>query len=75
MKTNLKDEANEIEKKIISIGNDLSVAASLVKYLDLSINDSFGLSNKDIANLTIALRNLLDKIVEEYDSFECSLDI
>lgn len=75
MKTNLKEEATEIEEKIISIGNDLAVAASLVKYLDLSINDSFCLSNKDIANLTIALRNLLDKIVEEYDSFECSLDI
>lgn len=75
MKVNLEKEAVEIEEKIISIGSDLSVAVSLVKFLDLSINDEFEVSNKDIANLAIILRNHINNIVDRYDDLETALDL
>ena len=75
MKTNLEKDALKIEEAIVSIGSDLAAAGSLVKYLDLSLNEEFDISNMDVANLTIVLREHLKQIMQKYDKLECILEL
>ena len=68
---NLKNNLVNVEETIYSIGVDIATASSIVKYIDLSLNDSIDVSKIDVANLTILLRKQINSIKEKFEQLEC----
>ena len=68
---NLKNNLVNVEETIYSIGVDIATASSIVKYIDLSLNDSIDVSKMDVANLTILLRKQINSIKEKFEQLEC----
>lgn len=67
MKNNLVD----VEETIYSIGVDIATASSIVKYIDLSLNDNIDVSKMDIANLTLVLKKQISHIKDKFEQLEC----
>lgn len=68
---NLKNNLVNVEETIYSIGVDIATASSIVKYIDLSLNDSIDVSKMDVANLTILLKKQINSIKEKFEQLEC----
>ena len=69
-----KDFAN-IEKNIYSVGIELSIVVSLVKFLDIAMNDELDINEMDRANLTVLLKEKICEINEKYNTIECLLGV
>lgn len=67
MKSNLVD----VEEAICSIGVDIAMASSIIKYIDLSLNDNIDVSKVDVANLTLVLKKQIYHIKEKFEQLEC----
>lgn len=67
MKNNLVD----VEETVYSIGVDIATASSIVKYIDLSLNDNIDVSKADIANLTLVLKKQISRIKDKFEQLEC----
>ena len=53
---------------------NLSVISSIVKFLDVSMNDSTNFSNADIHNLVITLKKMLNLVISDYYEIEQYID-
>ena len=69
-----KDFAN-IENNIYSVGIELSIVVSLVKFLDIAMNDELDINEIDRANLTVLLKEKICEINEKYNTIECLLGV
>ena len=67
----MKNNLVNVEETIYSIGVDIATASSIVKYIDLSLNDSIDVSKMDVANLTILLKKQINSIKEKFEQLEC----
>ena len=70
MKSFTKKEIAALEENISIVGVELSRISSLVKFLDLAINNDISLSRMDIANLTSLLKQRILEINGKYDEIE-----
>lgn len=70
MKSFTKKEITALEENISIVGVELSRISSLVKFLDLAINNDISLSRMDIANLTSLLKQRILEINGKYDEIE-----
>lgn len=75
MKRLSKHKLTKIEEIISDIGSDLSAATSLVKFLDLALNDNLDITNMDLANLTVILKQKINTLNIKYGSLESIFDI
>ena len=69
-----KDFAN-IENNIYSVGIELSIVVSLVKFLDIAMNDELDINEMDRANLTVLLKEKICEINEKYNTIESLLGV
>ena len=69
-----KDFLN-IENNVYSVGIQLSIITSLVKLLDIAMNDELDINEIDLANLTAILKEKIFEINEKYNKIECLLGI
>ncbi len=65
--------SNMFEKKT-TVGINLSILASIIKFLDVSMNDSTNFSNADIHNLVITLKKMLNLVISDYYEIEQYID-
>jgi phage portal protein BeeE len=66
---------NEVEKYVNNVGNNLSMAASLSKFLDASMTDNFEEVNKqDISNLVLLLNKIMRKLLDDFSRLEVILE-
>lgn len=73
MKNFSENEFTIIEEKISSVGMDLSIITSLIKFLDLALNDDLGVSDMDLANISSLLKQRIFDVNSKYDEIECLL--
>lgn len=74
MTKNSKLKNSEMFEKIATVGINLSVISSIVKILDVSMNDSTNFSNADIHNLVITLKKMLNFVISDYYEIEQYID-
>ncbi len=74
MTKNNKFKNYEMYEKITTVGINLSVISSIVKFLDVSMNDSTNFSNADIHNLVITLKKMLNLVISDYYEIEQYID-
>ena len=74
MTKNSKLKNSEMFEKIATVGINLSVISSIVKILDVSMNDSTNFSNADIHNLVITLKKMLNLVISDYYEIEQYID-
>lgn len=74
MTKNNKFKNYEMFEKITTVGINLSVISSIVKFLDVSMNDSTNFSNADIHNLVITLKKMLNLVISDYYEIEQYID-
>ncbi|HIS89717.1 TPA: hypothetical protein IAA87_09910 [Candidatus Avigastranaerophilus faecigallinarum] len=70
MTKNNKLKNSEMFEKITTVGINLSVISSIVKFLDVSMNDSTNFSNADIHNLVVTLQKMLNLVMSDYYEIE-----
>lgn len=75
MKNFSENEFTNIEEKISSVGMDLSIITSLIKFLDLALNDDLGVSDMDLANISSLLKQRIFDVNSKYDEIECLLGV
>ncbi len=75
MKKNNKILITDLYNKIADIGVDLSIIASIIKFLDVSYSDSNNFSKSDIHNLIITLKKMINSIRIDYSEIEKSFDL
>ena len=75
MKKNNKILITDLYDKIADIGVDLSIIASIIKFLDVSYSDSNNFSKSDIHNLIITLKKMINSIRSDYSEIEKSFDL
>lgn len=74
MTKNNKLKNSEMFEKITTVGINLSVISSIVKFLDVSMNDSTNFSNADIHNLVVTLQKMLNLVMSDYYEIEQYID-
>ncbi len=67
--------SEKLEKKLHSIGIDITLIDSLVKFLDAAMSDDLDITDVDKANLTIVLKRIVKIIKSKYDSVEQLINI
>ncbi len=65
----------QLEKRMYSVGIDLTLIESLINFLDISMNDEIDVSKVDIANLTVVIKRLVKIVKAKYDRIERILNI
>ncbi|MBQ8887681.1 MAG: hypothetical protein IJY61_08280 [Candidatus Gastranaerophilales bacterium] len=75
MKRFTKKELLAIEENLCMVGIELSKITSLVKFLDLAINNETSISGMDIANLTSLLKQRIFEINVKYEKIETLLEV
>ena len=75
MKKNNKILISDMYDKIADVGVDLSIIASIIKFLDVSFCDSTNFSKSDIHNLIIVLKLMLNSLRKDYSEIEKLFDI
>ena len=75
MKRFTKKEILALEENLSIVGIELSKITSLVKFLDLAINNESFLSGIDIANLTSLLKQRILEINGKYEKIEMMFDL
>lgn len=74
--SNIKQiDLDKIENRIISIGIDISLADSLVNFLNSSMVDVIEISEADRANLLVILKRILSSVKKKYERIEDILEI
>ncbi len=68
-------DIEQIETKMHSVGIDLTLIDSIIKYIDMSLNEEIDVSNIDVANLTIVLKRLVKILKSKYDKLERILNL
>lgn len=74
MEENLFD-TSKIEKKMHSIGIDIDLIISLIKSMDISLNEDAEFNTVDLANLTHILKRLMLILKKKHDKIERVLNI
>lgn len=69
-----KIKSSNMFEKITTVGINLSILASIIKFLDVSMNDSTNFSNADIHNLVITLKKMLNLVISDYYEIEQYID-
>ena len=75
MKTFSEKDFTNIENNIYSVGVELSIIASLIKFLDISMNDELDINELDRANLTALLKERINDINKKYNKIEYLLGV
>lgn len=75
MKKNKKIKILPVQEEIQSIGIDLNVAASLIKFLDAGMNGQFEIKKSDIENLISVINHSMQRIIEKQDNLENILEM
>ncbi len=70
----LKVDIEKLENDVHAIGNELTLAQTLVNFLECSLNGDFDLDNADNSNLVILQKRLLKNIINKYDRLENTLN-
>ena len=70
-----KTITNINEQPFYEINNNLSTIKSLLIFLDLSINGEIIIENKDLANITTLLKELIDKTSKTFEEIEHELKV
>ena len=70
----LKVDIEKLENDVHAIGNELTLAHTLVNFLECSLNGDFDLDNADNSNLVILQKRLLKNIINKYDRLENTLN-
>ncbi len=65
----------EIEGKICSVGIDLALIDSLIKFMDIALNDKLDITNADMANWVVILKRLVKIVKSKYEKIENVLNV
>lgn len=68
-------ELEKVEKKIQSIGNDITIIDSLLNFLDLGMSSDYDLTNADLSNLTTVIKKMTKILKLKYERLEHLLNI
>ena len=74
MKSITEKDFESIENNIYSVGIELSKITSLVKFIDIALNDELDVTQMDLANLTLLLKEKVFEINKKYDKIEYLLE-
>lgn len=74
MKSITEKDFASIENNINSVGIELSKITSLVKFIDIALNDELDVTQVDLANLTVLLKEKVIEINKKYDKIEYLLE-
>lgn len=74
MKSITEKDFASIENNINSVGIELSKITSLVKMIDIALNDELDVTQMDLANLTVLLKEKVFEINKKYDKIEYFLE-
>ncbi|MCD7781009.1 MAG: hypothetical protein LUH05_10115 [Candidatus Gastranaerophilales bacterium] len=75
-KDNNKDAENtNISEKLESVGINLTLIATLINFLELGVDDTYNISNRDIENLIIVMKRMMSVTIKDYDELECSFEV
>lgn len=75
MKNTKKTLISNLDEKITSIGINLSILASIIKFLDVSITDNSNYTKADLLNLIAVLSKILNSVIVDYSDIEQLLDL
>ena len=65
----------DIKEKIQSIGVDLNIVASLMKFLDVGLNEQFDIKKSDVENLISVINFSMNEITKEQNKLENLLEL
>ena len=65
----------DIKEKIQSIGVDLNIVASLMKFLDVGLNEQFDIKKSDVENLISVINFSMKEITKEQNKLETLLEL
>ncbi|MBQ4122424.1 hypothetical protein IJD44_01680 [bacterium] len=65
----------DIKEKIQSIGVDLNIVASLMKFLDVGLNEQFDIKKSDVENLISVINFSMKEITKEQNKLENLLEL
>ncbi len=65
-----EESKGKIISKVQTVGVNLSLMFSLIKYLDNGMLDEFNVSKIDTSNIVIVLKRLISVIIEDYGDIE-----
>ena len=74
MKKFNKNSLLSIYDKITSVGVNLSVISSIIKFLDVSINDNTNFFFFFVHNLVITLKKMHNIVINDYSEIEKIID-
>ena len=74
MKKFNKNSVLSIYDKITVVGVNLSIISSIIKFLDVSINDNTNFSKADVHNLVITLKKMHNIVINDYSEIEKIID-
>ena len=65
----------DIKEKIQSLGVDLNIVASLMKFLDVGLNEQFDIKKSDVENLISVINFSMKEITKEQNKLENLLEL
>lgn len=69
------ENENTVREIVQDIGTDLSITASLVKFLDAGLNEELEVKKADLENLVSVINFSIKNIIEKQDSLEDVLEM
>ncbi|MGM9994575.1 MAG: hypothetical protein ACI37R_07610 [Candidatus Avigastranaerophilus sp.] len=69
------ENENTVREIVQDIGIDLSITASLVKFLDAGLNEELEVKKADLENLVSVINFSIKNIMEKQDSLEDVLEM
>ncbi len=69
------ENENTVREIVQDIGIDLSITASLVKFLDAGLNEELEVKKADLENLVSVINFSIKNIIEKQDSLEDVLEM
>ncbi len=69
------ENENTVREIVQDIGTDLSITASLVKFLDAGLNEELEVKKADLENLVSVINFSIKNIMEKQDSLEYVLEM
>lgn len=75
MKKTNNTDTDKMEEKVMAVGLNLSLLASLVNFLEYGITDTINFTNADISNLIVVMRRIISATRDEYEEIEDQFDL
>lgn len=69
------ENENTVREIVQDIGTDLSITASLIKFLDAGLNEELEVKKADLENLVSVINFSIKNIIEKQDSLEDVLEM